>query len=118
MQTKIMLKTRTGYAEKTGEWRDGAFPAATGGVARLTVRDDQTNAVWRFSGRRADAVAAIASSYLKGFGRDTVACLYGSHIEIESQPEGFWIGRGEPNEDGDFDELEPNLTAFPNVVAY
>lgn len=114
-----MLKTKTGYAEKTGEWRDGAFPKATGGVARLTVRDDQTNAVWKFTGKRADAVAAIASAYInKGFGRDKVACLYGSHIEIESQPESFWVGKGKPNEDGEFDDFEPNLTAFPDVVAY
>lgn len=50
--------------------------------------------------------------------RDKVAVLSGSHVEIEQPPEGLFGGKGEPNEDGEFDEFEFDAVANPDVVAY
>lgn len=110
-------KTKSGYVEIIGgEWRDGQMPRASPGVARLTVRHDQTNAVWKFTGTRRDAAETIGRLYVGTSER--VARLNGSHVEIESVPDDFWRGKGAPNEDGEFDEFEPDTTRHPDVVAY
>lgn len=116
-----MIQTKSGTAELVGgEWRDGAIPKARPGVATITVHDDVTNAVWRYTGKLRDAAEAIGEAYVNGGqrSRDKVARLSGSHIEIESPPDDLMIGKGDPNEDGEFDEFEFNAAAHPDIVAY
>ena len=113
-----MIKTKTGWAEMVGkEWRDGQFPQASGGVARLTVHDDVTNAVWKYTGKKRDAAEAIGALYVRDMG-DDCARLYGDHIEIETRPEDLMIGKGEPDEDGNYDDYALNVEKYPDVVAY
>ena len=115
-----MIKTQTGYAECIGEWRDGAMPKARACVARLTVRDDVTTAIWRYTGKRRDAAAAIGEAIINGgrLSREAVARLSGDHLSIEAPPADLFIGKGKPNEDGEFDEFEFNATAHPDIVAH
>ena len=98
------------------EWRDGQSPKASLGIARLMVHDDVTNAVWKFTGKKRDAAATIGALYV-GM-REKVATWNGDYIEVASVPHDFWKGKGEPDEDGNYDEVEPDLAAYPDVVAW
>lgn len=113
----ITHKTASGTVTLIGkEWRDGAMPKASAGVARLTVHDDVTNSVWKFTGKLRDAAEVVGGLYVGT--RDKVAVLSGSHIEIEHPADDMMIGKGEPDEDGEYDEFEFNAAAHPDVVAY
>lgn len=109
-------KTKTGHVELVGSWRDGQLPVPTRGVACLTVSHDQTNAVWTFTGKRRDAAETIARLCIVY--QERIATLYGSHIEVESVPDGFWIGKGEPDDNGEFDEFEPDTVRYPDALAW
>lgn len=98
------------------DWRDGGMPKAKSGVACLTVHDDVTNAVWKFTGKLRDAAEVVGDLYVGT--RERVAVLTGSHIEISSAPSDLFIGKGEPDENGEFDEFEFNRAAHPDVVAW
>lgn len=109
--------TKTGTVTLLGrEWRDGAMPGARPGVACLMVHDDVTNAIWKFTGKRRDAAETVGRLYVGS--REKMAVLCGSHIEIESPAADLMIGKGEPNEDGEYDDFEFNAAAYPDVVAY
>ena len=113
----ITHKTASGTVTLVNkEWRDGGFPQATAGVACLTVHDDVTNAVWKFTGNRRDAAEVIGRIYVGT--RSKMAVLSGTYIEIEQCADDLMIGKGEPNEDGEFDDFEFNAAAYPDVVAY
>lgn len=109
--------TKTGTVTLLGrEWRDGAMPSAHAGVACLTVHDDVINAVWKFTGKLRDAAETVGQLYVGS--REKMAVLSGSHIEIEQPTDDLMIGKGAPNEDGEYDDFEFNTTAYPDVVAY
>jgi hypothetical protein len=76
-----IFKTKTGYVELIGQWRDGETPRARGGIARLTVRDDVKNAVYKFTGKRHDALEALIARYVGS--SESVAVIDHSHIEIQ-----------------------------------
>lgn len=119
--TNRIHKTKSGTVQLVGEeWLDGRMPKASAGVACLTVHDDVTNAVWKFTGKRRDAAQVIGHLYIHGgrFPREKVAVLSEAHIEIEAPPSDLWIGKGAPNSDGEFDEFEFNVAAHPDIVAY
>jgi hypothetical protein len=61
------FKTKTGYVELIGQWRDGETPRARGGIARLTARDD--------------AFEALIERYVGSSER--LALIDHSHIEIQ-----------------------------------
>lgn len=113
-------RTASGTAQAIAEWRDGAAPKARAGIACLTVHDDVTNAVWRYTGDTRDAAETIGQLYVGT--RNKVARLNGAHIEIETSDQ-FWnpplhIGKGEPDEDGDYSEFEFNAAAYPDIMAW
>lgn len=115
----MTLKTATGYATLIGEWRDGHSPTASMGVARLKVKDDVTNSIWKYTGKRRDAATAIGDALINGHrSRNEVARLNGDYLDIETPPEELFIGKGTPNEDGEFDEFEFNAAKHPDIVAY
>lgn len=99
-----------------GEWRDGAFPKARPGVACITVHDDATNAVWRYTGPRRAAAEFIGRLYVGT--REAVAVFCDNHIEIETPPTDLWTGVGEPDDDGEFERFEFKAAAHPEIVAY
>lgn len=110
-------RTKSGWIELVGsEWRDGQMPQASAGVARITVHNDVTNSVWKFTGKLRDAAEVIGRLELFRNG-DSVAVLTGYHIEVEPMPHGFFKGV-KPDEDGEPTEFEPDLEAFPDVVAW
>ena len=112
----VTHKTVTGTVTLVNkEWRDGGFLQASAGVACITVHDDVTNAVWKFTGKLRDAAEVVGRLYVGT--REKMAVLSGSHIEIEQLADDLMIGKGEPNEDGEFDEFEFNAAAHPGVVA-
>jgi hypothetical protein len=112
----VTHKTATGTVTLVDkEWRDGGFPQASAGVACITVHDDVTNAVWKFTGELRDAAEVVGRLYVGT--REKMAVLSGTHIEIEQPADDLMIGKGEPNEDGEFDEFEFNAAAHPDVVA-
>jgi hypothetical protein len=115
-----MLKTATGYAECVGKWRSGGFPTASMGVARIKVQDDVTHSIWKYTGKRRDAAAAIGNAIINGGSRfrNAVARLNGDYLDIETPPDDLSIGKGTPNEDGEFDEFEFNAAKHPDIVAY
>lgn len=76
-----IFKTKTGYVELIGQWRDGETPRARGGIARVTVRDDVKNAAYRFTGKRDDAFAALIERYVGS--SESVAVVEEAHIEIQ-----------------------------------
>ena len=76
-----IFTTKTGYVELIGQWRDGEMPRARGGIARLTVRDDVKNAVYRFTGKRHDAFEALIARYVGS--SESVAVIEQAHIEIQ-----------------------------------
>jgi hypothetical protein len=76
-----IFKTKTGYVELIGQWRDGETPRARGGIARLTVRDDVKTAVYKFTGKRDDAFDALIARYVGS--SESIAVVEHSHIEIQ-----------------------------------
>lgn len=113
----ISHKTASGSVELIGkEWRDGQSPQRHSGVACITVHDDVTNAVWAYTGKLRDAAEVVGALYVGT--RDKMAVLSGLHIEIEQPADDLMIGKGGPNEDGEFDEFQFNAAVHPDVVAY
>jgi hypothetical protein len=79
-----------------------------------------TNAVWGCADRLRDAAEKIGDLYVNGGSRvrESVARMFGSHIEIESTPDDLMRGKGSPNEDGEFDEFEFDAARHPDIVGY
>ena len=105
--------TKTGRVELVGQWGHGHAARADyrsmPGMLIVDDGDDWTYA-YRFRGKRADAVDAVALMFGKMDGRSIVT-QSGNRLAVEPAPDDFWIEQ--PNGD-----IEPNLASYPDVVAY
>jgi hypothetical protein len=110
------IYTRSGTAEMIGgPWMDGEAPKAIPSADCITIHERNINTVWKFTGKLLDAAETIGGLYVGHHNK--VALLSGTHIEIKEAPSDLFIGNGEPDEDGEYDDFVFNAVAYPNVVA-
>lgn len=103
-------ETSTGHIEIVDQWGHGKAPKRnwSSRPATLVVDDgDGHYTAWAFTGNRRDAAVTAARFDLRA---EKIAVLSGAGVTIENPPADFWIEAA-----GD---LQPNLTAYPDVIAY
>lgn len=105
-------KTKTGWIELVDSWGHGK--ASNGkwhsAPATLVAEDgDGHYDAWKFSGDKKDAAVKIAEFLDKA---DMVVCLEGNSVVAQRAPGDFWT------EDEGKGEFIPNLSKYPDVIAY
>ena len=118
MNANRIHKTASGECQLIASWRDGQPPKHGNGIGQLTIRHDQTNELWRFTGQAIDAARVIATWPNKHNDGATIFVLNGLDISEEVTPDDFYIGVGDPDETGCYADYGPNFTNYPNTVAW
>lgn len=88
-------RTETGTVELVGEWRDGQSPRANPDApAHFALYYDNMTEVFRFTGKRLDAMKTVGSMHLHGgrMIREGVIRMAGNRLYHEPTPDGLWIG--------------------------
>lgn len=109
-------KTRTGYVSLLAQWghgkgsdpsREPGFQSLDGEPLLWSDDGDGHYDLWCYSGDKVDAARTVAGFFK---GDDNIALLDGDSVEWVRAPADFWL-----EADGEF---QPNLTKYPNAVAY
>jgi hypothetical protein len=117
-------RTPTGSVELLSSWGHGqGVPANTERPATLVTDDgDGHYQQWKFTGDLNDALVTLArlEKFITGNYDPHVAVRCGAGYRIEPTPDDFWIDErtGKPPSDDEFEQLVPNLAAYPGVIAY
>lgn len=116
-------RTESGHIERLACGGHGRpFDHVTWGRRPATLVTDDGDGhyeAWAYTGRREHAAEKLAG-FLLGDRADRVVTRYGSNLEVEDAPEGFWINAesGEPLSSDVHEQGEPNLKTFPQVIAW
>lgn len=109
--TNFTHRTASGYCVIVDSWGHGKVERADWYHApAILLADDgdgHMDAI-RFTGKAIDAARVMSAFYSKDYNFVT---FDGKWLRAESTPDGFWV----EDETGEF---HPNLTSFPNVIAY
>lgn len=107
-------RTPTGLVELLSTWGHGKGTPANAHRPATLITDDGDGHYqqWKFTGDLNDALVTLArlEKFIRRGGH--VAIRDGNRYYVETAPDDFWV------EDEERGESVPNLSAYPNVIAY